>query len=344
MSWQHVSSPHEPGAAVGLTTVSEAFVTPLRRGPLRTTAGPRSWMTGAVHDERGRLVRESLRGWHGDRQAPAPADPPQIVPDDCRRLTGRWIYSGHWTRHFGHFIVEVLTNLWPDSAEVGASGILAHRSFRGNVPTGSGKGTGLLPAQLASWQKDLLDLAGYGGLKVRIVRARPVRVEELVVPGRPVLLKSWVQQPGVDVWRRVAAAVPAATGPTGSRVFLSRARHHAALRAEDPGSVRTSPEWEQLIEARCAEAGFVVVHPEELPVADQINLVKGADVVAGLSGSALHLSAFAPEGTRVLVLGDERHPRQPMPAQVTIDAARGHRVAFAPYQDAERLTAALATL
>lgn len=293
-------------------------------------------MTGSVHDAAGRLVPEAQRPWHGDPNAPHPVDPDRVdVPAECRRLSGRWMYAGHWTRHFGHFLVEVLTNLWPDPAEVDVSGILVHRSYRGTVPEWTGAWGALRVPDLPAWQRDLLGLAGYGGLKVRVVRGRPVRVDELVVPGRPVLLKSWAQEPAVALWRRVAGAA----GPpdeAGGRVFLSRAHHH-----EESGSyrarVRTTPEWERLVEARFAEAGYRVVHPEELPVGRQIGVVKRAEVVAGFTGSALHLTAFAPEGTRVVELGDVRSPDTATATQTMIAAACQHEMAFVPYQGSEAL-------
>lgn len=339
-----VPSRQAPSTEVEVEVVRDALVTPLKRGVLRSVSGPRRWMTGAVHDATGGLVLGSQRDWNGDPNAPLAADPEWVaLPDECRRLTGRWIYAGHWTRHFGHFLVEVLTNLWPDPAEASASGIIGHRSYRGTVrAVTEDRARGLQAPELTSWQRDLLDLAGYGRLKVRIVRERPVRVEELVVPSRPVLLKSWARPPAVDLWRRVADAVPDSADSPLARLFFSRARHHASLSGEDAARIRTSLEWERLVEERCSRAGYAVVHPEELPITRQIQLVKRADIIAGLSGSALHLSVFAPEHTRVLELGDERSLDQPMPAQTMIDAALGHRVAFVPYRDEDRLNEVLA--
>jgi len=59
-------------------------------------------------------------------------------------------------------------------------------------------------------------------------------------------------------------------------------------------------------------------------------VVSDAQVVAGASGSALHLSAFAPSSTRVLEIGDSRSPDRPVAMQVVIDAACGHEHAFLP--------------
>ncbi len=337
MTWQVPLSPDPPPAGVSVATVTDALVTPFQRGTgPAEPGGTRRRMTGSVHDAAGRLVAEAQRSWHGDLNAPRAADPERVdVPAECRRLSGRWIYAGHWTRHFGHFLVEVLTNLWPDPTEVDVSGILVHRSYRGSIPGDSERSGALHTPELAAWQRDLLGLAGYGGLKVRVVRARPVRVDELVVPSRPVLLKSWAQEPAVALWRRVADAADPPE-ESGGRVFLSRARHHEES-SSDKARVRTTPEWEALVEARFAEAGYRIFHPERLPVSRQIGVVKGADVVAGFTGSALHLTAFAPEGTKVVELGDERSPNSPTPTQTMIAAARGHEVAFVPYQDADAL-------
>ena len=82
--------------------------------------------------------------------------------------------------------------------------------------------------------------------------------------------------------------------------------------------------------ARCGvrEAGFAVVNPEQMDLDEQLALVADAAVIAGSSGSALHLSAFAPASTRVLEVGDLRSPERPMPMQLVIDAVRGHEHHF----------------
>ncbi len=87
-------------------------------------------------------------------------------------------------------------------------------------------------------------------------------------------------------------------------IYLSRSSFHGgnagARRA------RTDQARDARLDAIFAEAGFRIVHPETLPIGQQIEMVRGAQVLAGLSGSALHLSAFAEPGTRVLIVGDRR--------------------------------------
>ncbi len=76
-----------------------------------------------------------------------------------------------------------------------------------------------------------------------------------------------------------------------------------------------------------------MVHPETLPVEEQIRLAAGADVLAGSAGSAMHLAVFGPSGRRVIEIGDERTPDRTGLMQTVVNAALGHRQAHIPYGD-----------
>ncbi|MDO9456793.1 DUF563 domain-containing protein [Nocardioides sp.] len=343
MEWVRATSPREAPGDCELVVVDDAVLTPFVKGSLRSSTGPRAQMSGAVHDASGLLVPASQRWWDGDRTMPVAGDPDEVkVPGGAPRLEGTWLYAGHWAMHFGHFLVEVLSNLWPEPGSSGVDlvdGIVAHRTFRGPlVPPPAGPGP--QAAALRPWQSDLLALAGYGGLEVRVVRHRAARVDRLVVPQRPVVLKSWAAPQAVALWRRVSDAV----GESGAhpRVYFSRSAFHAGT--DNPRRDRSDEAWDRHLDEAFAAAGFHVAHPETLPIAEQVALVRGAEVLAGPSGSALHLSAFARPGTRVLEVGDDRSPDQPMASQRMIDAACGHHAAFAPYRDAMALASALASV
>lgn len=340
MTWATAMSRFDaPAMEFGVVEVTNAFVTPFARGRLRTQHGPHRWTRGAVHDDRGALVRASQRHWDGDAHTPIAADPDRVaVPRRAPRLSGTWVYAGHWSNHFGHFLLETLPNLWPPPEEqaAGVSGVLVHRPVRTRLAPSEDRAP-LEHADLSPWQHDLLELAGYGDSEVRIVHGGGARVQRLLVPPRPVLLKRWAQRPAVELWRRVSDAVPGRGGHP--RVYLSRSQFHAC--EQGAGRARVDPAWQEHLDATFAAAGFEVVYPECLTITEQIELVRGVQVLAGLSGSALHLSAFADPGTRVLVLGDQRSPRRPIPAQTMVDAACGHRTAFVPNEGRRELSAAL---
>jgi capsular polysaccharide biosynthesis protein len=330
--WVVPAPPHERVGEMGVVDVTDALLTPVRRGPLRVLSGPDQWLRGAVHDGEGQLVTASQKtGGLGGNNLVA-ADPPRVPPrPKAPRLRGTWLYGGHWMGHFGHFFTETVTTLWPDPDDLPArpdvpdvpggriEGIVAHsysNRFRGIAP----------------WQEELMGVTSYAGARVEVVDSDPLTVDRLLVPTRSVVVNGWAEPEAVGVWRRMAAAAGGATTlvPDGPRVFFTRTAFNAGQRAADK-YVRTSPERDRELDAVFAAAGFRVVAPETLPVLEQVRLAAGASVLAGSAGTALHLSAFAPPGVRVLELGDDRSPDVQVPHQLAVDAACEHPSAFVPY-------------
>jgi capsular polysaccharide biosynthesis protein len=314
MTWSVPSSPASPEGEPTLVTVEDAYLSPLSHGPIGTLTPPKRWFRGAVYDSDNRLVPSSQRLGGVNGYNWAPADPSRLPTrsDKADRLEGTWLYGGHWIQHFGHFSIETITTLWPRCA---VQGLVFHKYLK-------------RPWAIEPWQSRLLELCGYGDLPVRVVDARhPRSVERLLVPGRAVVAHGWAHDEAVEVWDRVASPFTGRQAP--SRVFLSRTAHNERRRAEGHRSgERTTAAWDQGLDRIFDERGFAVVRPEELSIDEQLSLVANADTIAGASGSALHLSAFAPSSTRVLELGDQRSVAGPVPSQLVIDAARGHRHAF----------------
>ena len=320
MRWSVPAFPVPPAddlaAPPALRTVEDAFLTRVEHGPLATPTPPRRWLRGAVHDSGGDLVKASQKLCVGDNNWVA-ADPRSAPVDrSAEVLEGRWLYGGHWMQHFGHFVAETLTTLWPDPGSMGElAGLVFHKYLK-------------RPWAEEAWQRRLLDLAGHAGLPVRVVDGRAgLRVESLVVPDRALVAHGWARPEARAVWDRIAAPGRGRGGP--SRVFLSRAGHNEQRRAAGHRSAeRSTAGWDAGVDAVFAAAGFEVVRPETLPVDDQLALVADAGLVAGASGSALHLSAFAPASARVLEIGDLRSPDRPVAMQLVIDAACGHEHSF----------------
>jgi capsular polysaccharide biosynthesis protein len=80
-------------------------------------------------------------------------------------------------------------------------------------------------------------------------------------------------------------------------LYLSRRQLKRRLRRLSNGAA---------VERRMARRGFAVVHPQHMSLVDQINAAAGADLIAGVDGSALHLSVFMRPGARMLVLQTKR--------------------------------------
>jgi len=335
MSWRRLGAPRPaPAEAAETVWVDNAILTPLATGEMRVVDRHWRWVSGAVYDSAGHLVPASQRQWDRTVHQPVAVDPPVVrVPGNvARTLEGPWVFGGHWARHFGHFLLETLPNLWPEEA-LGTRGIVMMESaFMRREPNFQ---RGLFVPQLRPWQEALLELAGFGGHELQVSCYKTIRAERLLVPERPVFLNQWVRPEAVGLWRRISDAVGARGSAT--KVFLSRTRFNSDEGTSATGALRTDPEWDALLDSRFAGAGFAVVNPEELSIPEQIELVRGAGVIAGSSGSALHLSCFADPGTRIVEVGDLRTGGEPLRMQRAIDAACGHWDAYIGYADTDAL-------
>jgi len=313
--------------------VEGARLTRVEKGRLRVTRRPDRWITGAVYNANGRLLPLSQKtsGLGGHRMAMA--DPQYIKPEwRAQRLRGRWLYGGHWMMHFGHFLTETVTTLWPEDLEP-VRGLVFHRY--------------LSPKPVVHpWQQHLVALAGYPELPIHIVNERQVRVDELVVPSRSIVQHGWGHPGAAAVWQRIADAVPEQAPPwpaTGwpSTVYLSRTLHNAAVRRRGRKEPRSTPEHDALLDEVFAAAGFEVIAPQALSIDDQVRLLRSTRVLAGQNGSALHLAGFARAGARVLELGDQRRTRG-VATQRVVNTLSGHSEAFLPHtDDREQLVAKL---
>ena len=101
--------------------------------------------------------------------------------------------------------------------------------------------------------------------------------------------------PGIaDVWSTIGRnlAAEADPGAIPKRILVVR----------PPGAIRPCRNEADVIE-RFRRAGFETVRPETLPLADQVALFRGADVIAGFAGSALVNLLYCDAGKRVIVVG-----------------------------------------
>jgi capsular polysaccharide biosynthesis protein len=318
--WKVCVFPELPATEVVTETVRGAFLSRAESGAIHwTNPWPREYVRGAVYDGEGRLVPASQRLGGMNRDTVVTVNPPRLRRRErwaahARRFRGRWLYAGNWMHGFGHFLVETLPTLWAiaDRPEQ-VRGIAAHRFNSGKTH---------------AWQFELVRLLTTA--PVELIDGRPARVAELLVPTRPYQYQRAISPVATRVWDAMAERARAGAEPAaGTPLFLSRSRY------DDRGAGRAATGREyhnrQAVDEVFADRGFQVVHPETLPVAEQIRLVWAAPVLAGQAGSALHLSAFARRGTRVLELGDTRTGAKIVGTQAAISAVKAQPTAHVPF-------------
>lgn len=312
-----VKPPPRPAA---VQVVEDATLTVFGTGPMPwARPHPRSYIFGAVYDARGRLVGRSQRigGWRNDHAATV--DPPRLPPDDGAvvELSGTWLYGGTWFCHFGHFLTETLTTMWPQEDY---DRVLCHPFWFGRDR---------LPYQL-----EALRLLGMPG-KPAIVGRQRVRVERLLVPSRTFVPNAYALPEAREVWDRMrAGALRETSAPAHDKVFLSRAGYRAGETESRSQAVRRLPNDAQ-VDQIARDLGFEVVHPERLTLTEQIALASGAKVLAGPGGSALHLSVFMDPGAAVIELADGRARKTAGATQQVVCHLLQQRLGFVPLRRGE---------
>ncbi|HTK33689.1 MAG TPA: glycosyltransferase 61 family protein [Caulobacteraceae bacterium] len=256
------------------------------RGDTTVCRVPDVWLLprfGAVIDDTGRVfastVGESL-SWNPDlaalpfveRAGEARLFSP---PVDAPRLAGAAVFMAKGGEfNYGHFLLDCL----PALLAVEELGLTAE-----SAP---------VAPPLKPWSRELLALA-FPDLVVRETRARAVRLGEAVFS---TAMDHYLHRPNVLLSRlreRIEAQSPAAGGGP-RRVYISRRAWPMRVMVDEP-----------VLEAALAARGFVIARAERLSVAEQIALVRDAEVVVGPTGAGLANALFVQPGARVIEIQPE---------------------------------------
>jgi len=238
-------------------------------------------LNGALYDERGQLIFDSLRkSGYADVKHAAPS---YIFPHEYAAapvIAGQHFYCGHFHGHFGHFLIETLPELYRAKTLMTGGKYLLH-PFEWQSPQVNLK---------FSYVQEALSLLDIAREELSFVERDSVFEDVEVYPRRMVPNHS-MDDACIDVYRYMAGRVEAARG-YGEKIFMSRSR------------ISDSRGNEPAFDAQMQNLGYTVVHPQELPLSEQIAIVKAARNLAGFDGSALHLSVFMAAGGVVEIIGN----------------------------------------
>jgi capsular polysaccharide biosynthesis protein len=268
---------------------------------------------GTVYDASGRLCELAQRP--GARLLWRAADPARVIPhQDALQLDGRVASLGHYMTQYGHFILESLSRFW-SLDDHGDFDWFVFQPFVHPL---------YAPEEFEPLR---VALACFGVDPARIVFAdRDLSIAELVVPMPLVAVYESIHRHQRRIYDRIArfcasALVDGEVPGDAERVYLSRRRYRNVVNRFRPprrehlrerllSRLLFNKRFEPLapvineddVEALFVGRGFRVFHPEALSFVDQVNLYRGASVIAGFAGSALHNALFMREGGSALVL------------------------------------------
>lgn len=186
--------------------------------------------------------------------------------------------------HYGHVTTQDLSRLWAWDAAVERDPDVRVLL---SPPTGH--------QEPHDYQLRLLEAFGIERDRVTVLR-EPARVERLVSATLGLQNHYFASPVCTPVWERIRGAlVPEAEGSTPERVFIGRNETRRRCLNGDE------------VERRFVEAGFTVVHPETLDIAEQIRVFSGARAVAGYAGSSMFTMAYATGDTHWIVIGSRSY-------------------------------------
>ena len=230
----------------------------------------RGWKAG-VYDKQHAICAMSLADRHWT-QMTVPFQPNEVHPEDYMHIEGEAVYGGLLFHHFGHFLLESTTRLWWPLKE----------SFKGPIVFQNTRLSQPLP-DFAARFFDLLGLTDQIHLATQ-----SLTFDRVVVPERSFVIKGGIHESFRLPF--VAAGRAAELRPSMRRgrfdgnyagLYLSRTRF----------PTRRSF-GEKRLQKIFVDAGFAVAHLEEMPLEQQIQLVRRYKTIAGVGGSAFHNILF----------------------------------------------------
>lgn len=187
-------------------------------------------------------------------------------------------------RVFGHWLVDIWPRAWLLSTAVGP-GLDSYKV--------------LLPDSSPGWALDaLFEFFGFSAENVVLYSETSQKVETDLCLVPTYLHNNFAFHPHfLQFAAFMKRAVNSDMSPAPRRIYVSR----RGFRAHSH-SYKRSIANEDAVEALFLKKGFTMVAPETLPLREQIALFRGAKIIAGEAGSALHNSIFADSGATVISL------------------------------------------
>jgi capsular polysaccharide biosynthesis protein len=252
-----------------------------------------------LHGPNGEVQNQSLV-WKGKAKAESDAD--------------TYIYGGTLNPHYGHFLINTLSRLWPFAISRVTHPIVFHAH-------GSKEEWFSLP-----FARDIFAALDIDPSLVTIFK-EPTLIHNLVVPSVSFQEQHFVYTAYRDLCRYIGRKI---LGHYAPRTGLPPAYLSKSTLKSGVGHVVN----EQQLEDALQFGGVEIIRPENLSLRDQIMLFAERDVVLGTIGSGFHTSIFVPPHARLMILSTIPGPNSNF---YLIDKVNGNRAQYF-YSDKTEVT------
>lgn len=288
--------------------------------------GDKILQVGAIYSLFGNIVPESLRESGLDGDSITNTNPVRLTARQVLKILIRCIftrsvffntyYLGPWFSNFGHFLLESITRI-NTNIIISRYKLLFHTMD-----------TSIPHQKIFQYQERLLTAIGINRNRIKILINNPVLIfNSIIVPGNAIFPRE-LKPAALEVINLIKKSNKRNLD-FGERVYLSRQKL-SLDRQRIPKNL--SLDLENIFQ----NYGFKVIHPQELDIQDQISAISRAKFLAGLQGSALHLSIFCDPGTKIIEIGDEVQTIFPNTQQKIICNLLSQNFYFIPFDAVEK--------
>jgi hypothetical protein len=177
-----------------------------------------------------------------------------------------------YTQHFGHMLIDSLSRMWYPLSEGKSSLKIVFVT---------------LPGYNDLKYTDFFKLMGIPLDRIEIIK-EPTQFEEIIVPDESGFSLSSAHSEWLIPYNRIRDNVRKLNLPSiGEKIYLSRKKYK-----------KNDGINEEYFEKFFSKLGFVIVYPEMLTFAEQINIISSAKEIVSTIGAISHLFVFAKNNIR----------------------------------------------
>lgn len=214
------------------------------------------------------------------------------------------IWGGAFNPHYGHFLLETLSRLWPLVDEERAETNIVFAQTEGRPDAFS-----------LDFAAEIFSALDIHPQNIHFLSA-PVRFPKIRVPVPAAELNHYVLPEFRRLCSVIAERIGASSAPKrNAPAYLSKSRLTS-------GVARFANEY-AFVE-RLQERGVVIHHPQDLSFLEQVSIWHAHESVGGFLGSATHTAVFAGPGSSVFI----NHEPQVVSNQVLIDRVSGREACY----------------
>ena len=242
---------------------------------------------GGVLDADKKYVKQSeVNAYSKYAGTPAEDDEMEIYMGEGYEVTGETeyldedvIYLGYLNNHWGHFLLDSTSRLYP---------FLKDTEGKYKYAYVVNEGQEYIPGASIARFFELL------GITERVLFInKPVRCKSITIPEQGFMINAYYSKEFLEIFEKVVSGVDCSKYPTYDKVYYARASFKKAQESELGENV--------LLEL-FKKNHFTIISPEKCTLDEQIAIVRNAKFLAGITGTIPHNLLFAKPGQKMLII------------------------------------------